>query len=147
MHTDDHAKLPIDAVKEHVERLVTRYPTIASIWLFGSRANDEARDDSDWDLLVFSQGAIAHRLRTDLNCRVEGFDLFVFDTSTGECCNPWRSAGLEGLHWREVAENEATYRVTKFTPVTIINGCEVGQSEVSWKKAIRLWPVNKLSDG
>lgn len=42
------------ALNAVVERLVTSFDP-QSIWLFGSRARDEARPDSDFDLLVVAK--------------------------------------------------------------------------------------------
>jgi len=33
---------------------VEKFPQVTEIWLLGSRANEKADPDSDWDLLVFS---------------------------------------------------------------------------------------------
>ena len=43
-----------EALNNYIQSLTRKYLAIKSIWLIGSRANDNAREDSDWDLLVFA---------------------------------------------------------------------------------------------
>ncbi|WP_090202234.1 nucleotidyltransferase domain-containing protein [Ectothiorhodospira magna] len=37
--------------------LTSRVPRILQIWLIGSHANGQFREDSDWDFIVFSDSA------------------------------------------------------------------------------------------
>ena len=39
---------------QEVKRSVHQIDPEAEVWLFGSRARGDARDDSDWDFLVFT---------------------------------------------------------------------------------------------
>ena len=41
-------------IKTYIDELITSYPEINSIWLIGSRANNSANKNSDWDFLVFA---------------------------------------------------------------------------------------------
>jgi predicted nucleotidyltransferase len=49
----DASRLPVDTspIRALVSLIVERCRPV-SVWLFGSRARGEARNDSDWDLLV-----------------------------------------------------------------------------------------------
>jgi Polymerase beta, Nucleotidyltransferase len=42
---------------EYVSALVSAYSAIREVWLYGSRANETARPDSDWDYLAFADEA------------------------------------------------------------------------------------------
>jgi predicted nucleotidyltransferase len=43
---------PIAVEDQVVERIVTHFPDVERIILFGSRARGDARPDSDWDFLI-----------------------------------------------------------------------------------------------
>lgn len=42
-------------VSEALELLRTGIPGLQALWLFGSRAGDEYRPDSDWDLAILAE--------------------------------------------------------------------------------------------
>lgn len=42
-----------------VKRSVHEIDPQAEIWLFGSRARGDAREDSDWDFLIFTQNDLS----------------------------------------------------------------------------------------
>lgn len=42
-----------------VKRYVQEIDPQAEIWLFGSRARGDAREDSDWDFLIFTQADLS----------------------------------------------------------------------------------------
>ena len=89
------------------------------VWLIGSRANGNARADSDWDLLVFGDKALLDALRDEEP--VEETDvLVVHDGNAFE--SPWKtrkegvlmSGSLSGWEWQRDSETEATYSGTKW---------------------------------
>lgn len=43
---------------QEVKRYVQEIDPQAEVWLFGSRARGDARDDSDWDFLVLTDKAV-----------------------------------------------------------------------------------------
>ncbi len=43
-----------DAMKESIKQYIHEIDPRADVWLFGSRARNEVRDDSDWDILVLT---------------------------------------------------------------------------------------------
>jgi predicted nucleotidyltransferase len=53
--------LSTESVRGYARSLGTKYETIASIWLFGSRANNRAHEQSDWDLMAFGPRELAGR--------------------------------------------------------------------------------------
>ena len=53
-----------EEIAKYIHDLKRAFPRITSIWLVGSRANDTARDDSDWDFLVFSSSPISEDIKT-----------------------------------------------------------------------------------
>jgi len=50
---------------EYVNKLTKRFPTIKSVWLIGSRANDTANECSDWDFIVFADNNVLEGIRKD----------------------------------------------------------------------------------
>jgi predicted nucleotidyltransferase len=61
-------KLPT-YVKEVISELKNENIT-KSIWLIGSRANNNAKEDSDWDILVFSKKRLSQVKRRHNNIDV-----------------------------------------------------------------------------
>ncbi len=54
-------------VRSKIRTVFDTYPEVAAVYLFGSRAEDRARRDSDYDLAVVSSpGQIARALRLDI---------------------------------------------------------------------------------
>jgi predicted nucleotidyltransferase len=85
------------ATTELVKRLVARYEP-EQIWLFGSRARGDARDDSDWDLLVVvpddapperHRAQAAYEAMTDL---AHGADVLVWPRSEFAARLPLRAS-------------------------------------------------------
>jgi len=121
-------------VEEYVDYLLDAYPDIQEVWLLGSRANDTARADSDWDLLVWSnEDHLLDQLRHNKRFRRPGIDLYVLvgrwdlqphplvDQPVGQ---PWpaddgppKQLWLDdrpgGLNWRDLPGAEACYTETK----------------------------------
>lgn len=85
----------------------------------GSRANGNARADSDWDILIFGDRALLDALKNEEP--VEETDvLVVHDGDAFE--SPWKkteegvlkSGSLSGWEWQRKSEREATYSGTKW---------------------------------
>lgn len=64
-------------LKQYIEELIKCHPQIESIWLIGSRANELPRDDSDWDILVFSNRELLTKLRERPILKRKQFDLLI----------------------------------------------------------------------
>lgn len=104
---------------EFVAELSDRFDCrILSIWLFGSRANGNAKALSDWDLLVFSDRAVLEELRKDEHLHRGSADLLVvYDGDNFE--KPWgetKSGSLSQWKWQQLSPTSAQYESIKFYP-------------------------------
>lgn len=129
------------SIRKYIEQLTSAYPTIQSIWLFGSRANETQRIDSDWDLLVFGTQEILEALKFDQTFHQKIMDLLVvYNGNNFE--NPWeeeqKSGSLIEWCWKESSANEATYRATK--GIFNVNGEEEFNIKMTQCKAYRVYP-------
>lgn len=107
-----------DYVSGYIDKLIHAFPTIKSIWLFGSRANKCFNAQSDWDLLVFSDEQTFEQIKTAKSHKDDVIDLFVvYNEDSFE--EPWpdiskgtksgKLSGLFSFEWKKVSESEATY--------------------------------------
>ena len=107
---------------DYVERLLRAYPAIREVWLIGSRANNCARPESDWDFLVFCDDELTFGdLHLDTSFNVPGIDLLVAVDNLN-AFNPWsvdtdfgtKTLRLDvlgnNLDWQPVSDTAATYR-------------------------------------
>jgi predicted nucleotidyltransferase len=121
---------------------VAQAPSVAAIWLIGSRANGTERGESDWDLLVFgtqqtlaflaSSGSL-HKSEVDLLVVTNGDD---FQAAWGERS---KHGSLSEWQWQQVSETEAQYMQAKWQEREEGSGVVVSQS-----RAVRVWPQNGL---
>ncbi len=82
-------------VQSYIERLTTAYPTVTSVWLFGSRADNTFRSDSDWDLLVFGSNEVLVSLKDNVEFHESDIDLLVvYDGDNFE--KPWGERQKQG---------------------------------------------------
>ncbi len=128
----------------YVADLVAAYPAVREVWLFGSRANGTAREDSHWDYLVFGDWIVLDALRSDTRFRREGVDLLVV-TNGVRFETPWLnptglnwgslSDDMEGFRWKQLSPTTATYTATKSV------GARSWEVEVlPIQKALRVYP-------
>ena len=112
-------ELNIQPILPYFSRLRERFPNIDSIWLMGSRANNTAREDSDWDLLVFADKPIFDAIAADSTFFDAAIDLMVvFDGDKFE--NPFggrdgrrvKNGSLSEWEWRHFSLDIATYKVS-----------------------------------
>ena len=100
-------------VREYISLLTDSYPAIHEIWLIGSRANSTAREDSDWDLLVFGDPGIFEALEHDVAFYQGGINLLVFYNEAGDFCCPWGSkkkkGDLKDWKWEKKSDSLVTY--------------------------------------
>jgi len=52
-----------DSITDLVALLLERHPGLSAVYLFGSRATDSARPDSDWDIALLGSGLDSAQLR------------------------------------------------------------------------------------
>lgn len=75
--------------RQYINELVTAYPSIREVWLFGSRANGTEHANSDWDYLVFGDDdRLLNVLCQDLSFNRPDIDLFIVATPT-KAMKPW----------------------------------------------------------
>jgi len=95
------------SVRTVVEQLVATEST-QSIWLVGSRANDDANEGSDWDLLMFSKNEPQETARK----RSPGVDVIHVGPS-GACLLEGQTRSslrdFRNWQWREESTCAATY--------------------------------------
>jgi hypothetical protein len=133
-------------IEKNVQQLVTRFGDISSIWLCGSRANEEGTADDDWDLIVFGDRRVAEALEAGGNFLGQNVDLKFVDPEAGELKRLWQSAPWEDFAswgWSERSPTEAEYHSTRFgDQLVMMNGewVEAGELTVTHKRAVRLWP-------
>lgn len=68
-------------IDSYIDILFENCPTISEIWLFGSRANDCFHDESDWDLLVFTDDFLLTKqaVLSDSTLHRSDVDLFIME--------------------------------------------------------------------
>jgi predicted nucleotidyltransferase len=107
-----------DETKAYVRKLISGVPGIHQVWLIGSRANGVAREDSDWDLVVFLDPASIERIESDTSLHADRVDLLVV-ASDGTFRRPWgssRSGSLSTWEWTCITPTQARYVGTKWIP-------------------------------
>ena len=127
----------MNAVDAYVARMVKCCPSVREVWLLGSRANNTARPDSDWDLLVFGDGSLITQLREASELHRDDIDcLAVVDADRFE--SAWgkkpKGGSLSGWEWERSPNDQATYTETKW------RDAEDGAGWVSKRRrALLLW--------
>ena len=92
-------------------------PDAMEIWLIGSRASGTHRQDSDWDLLLFSRRE-PHPTRS----RCKGVDVLHLGPSGTILLEGQPKAmtvRFESFNWKVVAPGKATYKGLQFHPVQL----------------------------
>jgi len=114
---------PIDAVVDHCLRNcpsdvlalideLAQEPRTESLWLVGSRANERAKDDSDWDFLVFSANEL---VRT--RARLENVDVIRVGPSGRvlvEGAPEYLASTFDDFQWTRLDARRANYVGKKF---------------------------------
>jgi predicted nucleotidyltransferase len=102
----------------YVKELIVSHPTIAEVWLIGSRAEGSARPTSDWDYLVIADQRTLESLSAKPEFNDPKVDLVVvYDGDNFR--KPWldgdrdKYGSLSGWDWNQTSESEAHYRATK----------------------------------
>ena len=128
-------------LRKYIETLRAACPEITEIWLIGSRANDKARVDSDWDLLVFGNPDTLVALRKNLSLRRPDIDLLIVHNGN-DFEAPWetksgkgKSGNLAGWKWErdKGSTTRAHYRGTK-------QGDDEFGVTITREVAKRVWP-------
>lgn len=127
-------------INPYLNKITNQYSDIEAIWLFGSRANGDYNQESDWDLFVFANDRVLNLLKDDIELKNESeknnIDLLVvFNGDNFKA--PWKRPGEEnkrfkesslmgvlGFKWKNLSEVEAEYT----------------DQNTQLRKAWRIWP-------
>lgn len=144
VESDRFLQLDFSLIGPYLERLLAAYPNIESVWLIGSRANETARDDSDWDLLVFASREVLEALSTDDSFSRSDVDLLVvydgdnFESPYGGTDNRRSKKGsLKKWEWQHFSADLASYEA-----------CKPGEGmhiDIERRSGVRIWPNQKVS--
>ncbi|MGE5268897.1 MAG: hypothetical protein ACM3JG_04405 [Thiohalocapsa sp.] len=108
-------------LNRYVSELVAVCPDISAMWLIGSRAQQTADLNSDWDFIAFGNAKALRSLRQRKALNKAMVDLLVvYDGNRFE--KPWRESdgrkkkgSLRDWEWQQISDKKATYRATKFS--------------------------------
>lgn len=129
-----------ESVRRYLETLCAEYRSIKSIWVFGSRANNMNRADSDWNFLVFGDRKTLATLKQDRAMHNENIHLLiVFNNNDLE--DPWgnQKGTLDGWKWKQLSSKRARYLGIKKIDR---GGLKQGEFLERCEKAFRIWPCN-----
>ena len=128
-------------IEAYVQRLVSAYPEITLIWLIGSRANNKAREDSDWDFFVFANQQVLADLGNNLEFHRSDIDLLVIYNGD-DFQEPWgekpKHGSLTEWKWRKVSTGFAQYKGTKGKDGWVFGDDTVTETRI--ENAIKVWP-------
>lgn len=102
-------------IENFIAYLTQKCSSIAEIWLIGSRANGIAREDSDWDLLVFGGELVFKTIKNDTTLHNDNVDLLVVlgDRFVKPYGEP-KEGSLQNWKWKTVSDVKATYEGKKW---------------------------------
>ena len=94
---DKDSKMSIEIpelLNDYINKLTSEF-NIEEIWLFGSRANNTARGDSDWDIWAFANSEVLSALKGRADYKSKDIDLMiVYDKNNWE--QPWTTLANTG---------------------------------------------------
>lgn len=110
-------------LKKYLNEITNIFQGIEEIWLFGSRVNKKAKDDSDWDVLIWGNEKVLRELKKAKifqNYHIE--ILIVYDRDHFE--SPWcylndegkeviKKGSLREWDFTKMSDNVAKYQGTK----------------------------------
>ncbi len=107
--------------QQYIAKLVSTYPSITAVWLFGSHANGRARSDSDWDYLVFSDNGdrLLDQLCLDGQFNLPGIDLLVVTLINDAVSPPWP----DRVEKRLSTKNQMGAVFMSVAPVAVASAC------------------------
>jgi predicted nucleotidyltransferase len=130
-------------VTSYVDELTRSVTGIDSVWLFGSRANNTFRSNSDWDLIAFANSDAYNQLESLSHLKRPDFDLLVvvdkesfrepWPDSEGTC----KGGDFTSWDWKVTNDSLANYRSVKYRSEEWFKN---GQADIKTLTAIRIWP-------
>lgn len=145
MSDNQELHLPIhDLVSAFITKLTSLNPSLHSIWLIGSRANQRYREESDTDLLIFGSKDLLCIARDQLEPPSNLDCLIVFNGNDFQ--DPWKNkkGRLDDFEWQETSNISAKYVGVKWisspesaTDFDSDEECLIHRQE----QAFRIWPA------
>ena len=135
-----------DFLKKYLTDLVEEFSDVEEIWLLGSRANNSANENSDWDIMIFADHYVLNALKMNVSFKHQDIDLLVvYDGNKFE--QPWVSLSRVGTkrtkkgelkQWdfRETENNVAVYSGSK---PDVPDGYFINPTQM---KMYRIWKDN-----
>uniref|UniRef100_UPI0013D6902B nucleotidyltransferase domain-containing protein n=2 Tax=unclassified Arhodomonas TaxID=2621637 RepID=UPI0013D6902B len=105
-------------VKDYLKKVTFLAPSVRELWIIGSRANGNARDESDWDFLAFGELGALEEVAAAPSLHLDYIDLLVVRPD-GTFERPWgesKSGSLGAWEWSPVDATHAKYVGTKWIP-------------------------------
>ena len=105
-------------IKKYIHDLKSEFSSITEVWLIGSRANNNARDDSDWDFVVFSSSPVHEAIKNNSYFHREDIDLLIVN-KVGDFTKPFgkpKDGSLHAWKWNQVSDELAYYEGIKWVP-------------------------------
>ena len=113
--------------------------SIKSIWLIGSRANNSAREDSDWDLLVFVDEELSPVNRSDSRVdviRVDTNEKYLTDGKSADHINPFN------WNWNDSENGEATHTKRVLPQVSGDGLIDLSLVKYVTEHGYQIWPIH-----
>ena len=135
-------------VWEIITWLADQNPLPREIWLIGSRANDRARENSDWDLLVFGCSQYFNELKRLGYPFSVPVDVLVV-VGADKFLSPFgdKRGSLSKWSWQLLTDSTARYEGSEWVSNQELSeeyDGNFGDIVIRMERAIRLWPSTDL---
>ena len=139
MNYDSLSSIMESDISDFVHKIGREAPELVEIWLIGSRANDSASVESDWDFIAMgSTNTLAylqksvhlHRADVDFLVVINGDD---FEVAWGD--RP-KSGSLNEWEWTKKSNIDAEYMQSKMLIHADWNECKINKV-----RAVRVWSL------
>jgi hypothetical protein len=105
-------------IAKYIHDLKSSFPSITSVWLIGSRGNGTAREDSDWDFIIFSSLSLYDGVKNAPAFHREDVDLLLVGDD-GKFSKPFgnpKMGSLKEWKWSQVSDTLSHYEECKWVP-------------------------------
>ena len=128
--------LEIPSFLNDIVRDISNECDVISIWLVGSRANQTAQDNSDWDIVVFQNKPLKASMARHVNVDI----IRVYENKFGMVDGKNIEFSFDSWEWSGISDLEAQYKGQKF--IDYSNGVRDMSDPIYKKSACRgfcLW--------